>query len=114
NEAIALDRPETAEFFRKHGVTAIKADYSDESPEIKRWLELSNTEGVPLTLIFPKGQPNRAIPMRGVFTQAQLLDTLKRAVRGDTTPTEAAEISAGPMTGSPATIAAPTGGAIAK
>jgi len=79
NEAVALDRPATAEYLRKHGITAIKADYTEESPEIARWLDLARQEGVPLTLIFPKGQSDRAIPLRASFTQGQLLDALKSA-----------------------------------
>jgi thiol:disulfide interchange protein len=79
NETFALNQPETVEYFRQHGIVAIKADYTDESPEIARWLELSNQDGVPLTLIFPKGQPNRAIPLRAVYTRSQLLDVLKAA-----------------------------------
>lgn len=96
NEAIALDRPETAEYFRKHGYVAIKADYTNESPEIARWLELSNTEGIPLTLIFPKGQPDRAIPLRGVFTQGQLFDVLRRAGDASVTADAAATSVAAP------------------
>ena len=115
NEAIALDRPETAAFFQKHGVTAIKADFSDYSPEIERWLQLANQDGVPLTLIFPKGQPDRAIPLRGVFTQAQLLATLKKAVVDDRSAgSETAGAGHSSSAGAPSTIAAPSGGAIAK
>jgi len=98
NEAVALDRPETAEFLRRHGITAIKADFTDESPEISRWLDLARQEGVPLTLIFPRGQPNRAIPLRAAFTQGQLLEALKSAT--DDTPELAGELT-------PAAVATP-------
>ncbi|MFO1092263.1 MAG: thioredoxin family protein [Planctomycetaceae bacterium] len=113
NEAVAADRPEAAEFLRQHGITAILADYTDESPEIARWLELSRTEGVPLTLIFPKGRSNRAIPLRGVYTQSQLLEALRDAVGGDRAA-QPVEVSTGSTTGTPATIASPAGGAMAK
>lgn len=109
NEALALDRPQTAQFLKKHGVVAILADYTDESPEIAQWLAMARHDGVPLTLIFPKGQPDQAIPLRGLYTQDQLLDTLKRAVRGDTTGNIAA--SAG---NAPTTVATPAGASIAK
>jgi thiol:disulfide interchange protein len=98
NEAVALDRPETAEYLRRNGITAIKADFTDESPEISRWLDLARQEGVPLTLIFPKGQPNRAIPLRAAFTQSQLLEALKSATDGAT------EMAGDPP---PASVAAP-------
>lgn len=111
NEALALDRPTTAEYFRKHGIVAIKADYTHESPEIARWLERSRQAGVPLTLIFPKGQPNRAIPLRGAYTQGQLLDVLRRSMSDGTAAPETAGTN---PSGVPTTIAAPSSGAMAK
>ncbi len=82
NERIALNRHATARFVEEHGIVPLFADFTKESPEIRRWLELSNQAGVPLTLIFPKGRPTEAIALRGLYTQGTLLAKLKEAVGG--------------------------------
>ena len=98
NELRALNRQQTIEFVEEHGVVTMMADYTDESPEIRRWLELCNQEGVPLTLIFAKDRPDVAIPLRGPYSQAKLLETLEAAIDGDldlsqTTATQTADAS---------------------
>jgi thiol:disulfide interchange protein DsbD len=97
NERIALNRPATARFVEEHGIVPLFADFTKESPEIRRWLELSNQEGVPLTLIFPKGRPEEAIALRGLYTQGTLLAKLKEAVAdGTAAPSLAGRGALGP------------------
>jgi thiol:disulfide interchange protein DsbD len=83
NEVRALNRPQTIEFVEDHGIVPVMADYTNENPEIRRWLELCNQEGVPLTLVFAKDRPDVAIPLRGMYSQAKLLETLEAAIEGN-------------------------------
>lgn len=81
NERIALNRAETKAFIEKHGIATLVADYSDESPEIKEWLDRFGRDGIPLTVIFPAGRPNDPILLDGVYTQGTLLKSLEQAVK---------------------------------
>jgi hypothetical protein len=79
----ALDQPATIRFVEQHGIVTLKADYTREDPEIKKWLDACAQDGVPLTLIFPRGRPDEAIPLRGLYTQSALLAQLEYAVAPD-------------------------------
>jgi thiol:disulfide interchange protein DsbD len=80
NELTALNRPATIDFVNRHGIVTKKADFTNEDPEIARWLAMCNQDTVPLTLIFPKGRSDQAIPLRGAYTQTTLLTKLQQAV----------------------------------
>jgi thiol:disulfide interchange protein DsbD len=98
NEAFALNRPATIRFAKEHGIVTLKADFTHQDPEIARWLDVCKQNGVPLTLIFPRGRPDEAIPLRGLYSQSALLAQLEYAV----TPEEAGtgpETIARPATG---------------
>ena len=80
NEALALNRRATISFVEEHDIVPLMADYTHLDPEITAWLDAANQEGVPLTLIFPAGRPNEAIPLRGPYSQGTLLQKLQQAV----------------------------------
>ena len=80
NEATALNKAATIRFVEEHGIVPLMADYTMEDPEIKEWLDISGQQGVPLTLIFPRGRSHEAIPLRGLYSQSELLTQLKYAV----------------------------------
>ncbi|GAB4145719.1 MAG: hypothetical protein Tsb009_17990 [Planctomycetaceae bacterium] len=80
NEKLALNRKETLEFVKKHNVVPLVADYTKESPEIKAWLDKFNTDGVPLTVIFPANRPDQPIVLDGVYSKGTLLEKLEEAV----------------------------------
>jgi thiol:disulfide interchange protein len=80
NEAVALNRAATRQFVEKHGIVPLKADYTRMPPEITDWLTLFKQQGIPLTVIFPKGRPHEAILLDGIFTQSTLLAKLQQAV----------------------------------
>ena len=89
NERFALNTEDTLELVKEHGIVPLYADYTDESDEIRRWLEKYESISVPLTVIFPAGKPpEQAIVLRDVYTQGQLLDSLRQAV-GTTADQEA-------------------------
>lgn len=79
NEYWALNTKMTADFVKKNNVVCLKADYTDESKDIKGWLDKFGAAGVPLTVIFPPGPKSKGIPFDGVFTQARLLKTMNDA-----------------------------------
>lgn len=82
NEKLALNRRQTLEFVKKHNVAPLLADYTDESPVIREWLKRFQTDGVPLTVIFPANRPDKPIVLRGAYLQSTLLEKLEEAVGG--------------------------------
>jgi len=80
NEMVALNRQKTYEFIRENDVVPLMADFTNRSPEIKRWLDRFETIGVPLTVIFPANRPDQPIVLRGLYTQSTLLERLEEAV----------------------------------
>ena len=79
NEHLALNTKITADFVKKNNVVCLKADYTDESEEIKAWLKKFGAAGVPLTVVFPPGPKSKGIPFHGLFTQAGLLKSMNDA-----------------------------------
>jgi len=80
NEVTALNTDRTAEFVSQHGFVTMVADFSDEDPEIKKWLNVFKQESVPLTVIIPGDRSKEVIPLRGRFTESELLNKLQEAV----------------------------------
>jgi suppressor for copper-sensitivity B len=89
NEYLSLNTRETKELVTKHGVVALKADFTEQSPEIQRWLRKFKQDGVPLTVIFPAGHENEPIVLDSVYTHGQLLESLKEAVAKGTPSAQA-------------------------
>ncbi|MFN0198176.1 MAG: thioredoxin family protein, partial [Planctomycetaceae bacterium] len=81
-EKRALNTPEMIDFVNEHEVVTLMADYTEESPEIKVWLDRFNSYSVPLTVVFPAGDYKRPIVIRDVYTQSKLLSKLDQAVKG--------------------------------
>ncbi len=81
NERIALNTEDTKAFVEEHDVVALMADYTEESPEIREWLDRFQRNAIPLTVIFPADRPNDPILLDGVFTERALLDKLRDAVQ---------------------------------
>jgi len=80
NEKFALNTRETLDLVNQHEVVTYYADYTGESPEIKRWLDKFKSISVPLTVIFPAGKPDDPIILRDLYTKNKLIDNLKQAV----------------------------------
>ena len=79
NEAIALNTAETKALVDKNGVECLLADYTRQSPEIKKLLNKLGSISVPLTAIFPADRPNEPIVLQDIFTKATLLEKLREA-----------------------------------
>jgi thiol:disulfide interchange protein len=82
NEKFALNTAETRELVDSHGVVTLYADYTRESPEIKKWLDKFDSISVPLTVIFPGGRAAEPIVIRDTYSKAELLQNLRLAVKG--------------------------------
>jgi thiol:disulfide interchange protein len=80
NEFVALNTKATQQFVNEHKVVALKADFTEQSAEIRRWLRKFKQDGVPLTVIFPPGNSDEPIVLDGVYTQGTLLKSLRKAV----------------------------------
>jgi hypothetical protein len=83
-----LNRAETKKFVEEHGIVTLKADKTDEAPEVDELLLLLGNDGksIPFYAIFPAGRPNEPILLDGVFTSPQpILDALMKA--GPSQPT---------------------------
>lgn len=92
NEKFALNTQKTLDLVKDHDVVTLYADYTAESEEIKRWLDNFESISVPLTVIFPAGQPDKAIVLRDLYTEAMLLENLEKAVSGKKTTASAVAV----------------------
>lgn len=83
NEFVALNRAGTKKFIEEHNVATLMADYTQENPEIKKWLNRFEQDSVPLTVIIP---PRRGaeqltpILISGPYSQETLLEKLEQAI----------------------------------
>lgn len=82
NEKFALNTEETRKLVDDNGIITLYADYTRESPEIKKWLDKFESISVPLTVIFPAGRSDSPIVIRDLYSQATLTENLQTAVTG--------------------------------
>ena len=79
NEATALNTQATRRLVDEWDIATLYADYTGESPEIKKWLAKFDSISVPLTVIFPAREPDRPIILRDLYSQSRLLKSLQTA-----------------------------------
>jgi suppressor for copper-sensitivity B len=85
NEGVALNTKATQAFVEKHDIVPLLADFTEQPPELKRWLHKFLVDGVPLTVIFPAERQNKPIVLTGVYTQGELIEALNQALEAGTT-----------------------------
>jgi suppressor for copper-sensitivity B len=78
-EATVLSTIDVREVAKANGVITLRADWTHGQPEVTRMLELLGSKQVPVLAIFPAGNPNQPIVLRGGYTQQTLLDALRKA-----------------------------------
>ncbi len=78
-EATVLNTQDVREAVQANGVVALQADWTHGQPEVTAMLELLGSKQVPVLAIFPAGNPNQPIVLRGGYTPQTLLDALKTA-----------------------------------
>ena len=60
-------------------VVPVKADYTNEDPNITTWLKRFKRPGVPMYLILPAGKPDEVIKLPDALTASSMLEGLKKA-----------------------------------
>ncbi len=79
-EATVLNTPEVKELVEANGVITLKADWTDEAPEVTKLMQYLRAQAVPTIAIFPANDPNNPSGLfRGGYTQADVLRALKEA-----------------------------------
>ncbi len=76
NEAVALNSAAVRAAFERGGITYLKADWTNEDPEITRALAEYQRSGVPLYLFYRAGE-DRAHVLPQLLTESLLLDALE-------------------------------------
>ncbi len=89
NKRFALNREETLEIVKQHDVLTLKADWSNGSPEVSRWLHSFNSRSIPFLVIFPGKDPTHPIVIRDAYTKTTLLKKLQEAVTAGQTAEQA-------------------------
>ncbi len=89
NKRIALNREETLQFVKQHDVLTLKADWSNGSPEVTRWLNSFDSKSIPFLIIFPGKDPTHPIVIRDAYTKTTLLKKLQEAVTAGQTAEQA-------------------------
>jgi thiol:disulfide interchange protein DsbD len=78
-EATVLNTKAICDAVQTNGIVTLRADWTHGQPEVTTMLELLGSKQVPVLAIFPAGNPNQPIVLRGGYTQQTLLDALKKA-----------------------------------
>jgi thiol:disulfide interchange protein len=80
-EATVLNTAAIADAVKRYGVVTLQADWTheDESSQVTKMLKALGSKTVPVLAIFPAGNPNKPIILRGGYTQQMLLDALAEA-----------------------------------
>jgi thiol:disulfide interchange protein DsbD len=78
-EALVLNTKTTREAVDRNGVVTLQADWTHGAPEVTEMLEILGSKQVPVVAIFPAGDPNRPIVLRGGYTKQTLLEALQKA-----------------------------------
>jgi thiol:disulfide interchange protein DsbD len=75
NEAVALSSPAIASAFEEHGVSYLKGDWTNEDPQITEALAEYGRSGVPLYLLYEKGE-KKAEVLPQILTETIVLDAI--------------------------------------
>jgi thiol:disulfide interchange protein len=80
NEHRALNTINTAEFVKNNEFTTMVADFTDESEDIRKWLDHFKSISVPLTVVVPPDPNAKVIRLTGSFNESDLRRVLERAM----------------------------------
>ena len=68
NQRVALSSPEVAEAFRRKGIVAVMADWTNQDPVIAKALAAFGRESVPLYVLYPPGADSRPVILPELIT----------------------------------------------
>ncbi|MGF1537972.1 MAG: protein-disulfide reductase DsbD family protein [Elainellaceae cyanobacterium] len=77
NEQVALSQPEVARALERHGVTYLKADWTNRNPAIARTLESFGRSGVPLYVAYPGLAGAEPVVLPQLLTADAVVDVLE-------------------------------------
>ena len=78
NERIALSSEEVKQLMRDKGINYLKGDWTNSDPQITELLERFNRSGVPLYLLYPRGQGGAEI-LPQILTESMVIEALNNA-----------------------------------
>jgi thiol:disulfide interchange protein DsbD len=78
NERIALDTDVVRQAFAERGIVPLKGDWTNQNPEITKFLQQFGRSGVPLYLFYPSkgGEP---VMLPQILTAANVLDAIGKS-----------------------------------
>ena len=80
NERTALDSAAIRDAFSRHGVVALKGDWTRQDPEITSLLQKFGRSGVPLYVLYDRNGAPTVLPQ--LLTEAAVLDALDKIAKG--------------------------------
>lgn len=79
NERVAINTRAVRELVEEYGIVPLKADWSEESDEIKDMLNLLGFNSIPVYAVFPAGEPNKPIVFSDLVSEGLVLEKLREA-----------------------------------
>jgi thiol:disulfide interchange protein DsbD len=76
NERTAINVPAVRLFFRDHGITAMKGDWTNSDPAITAALKSFGRVGVPLAVYYPPGKGSEPVVLPELLTEKIVLETI--------------------------------------
>ena len=78
-ENTVLNTDPVIDSLRRLGVVTVKADWSQDSPEVSAMLDVLNSKQIPVIAIFSARDPNHPSVFHAGYTQEEILNALKKA-----------------------------------
>jgi suppressor for copper-sensitivity B len=78
-ERTVLNTQPVIDKLRQLGVVTLKADWSQDSPDVSAMLDILGSRQIPVIAVFSHSDPNHPAVFRGGYTQKDLLDALEKA-----------------------------------
>ena len=79
NERTVIFTDEVKQAMDKYNVELLKADWTNEDPDITALLKAHGRAGVPFYLVYPAGDRANPIPLPEVITKGMLVEAFKKA-----------------------------------
>lgn len=76
NESAAIDKPAVRELIRKRSIVPIKADWTNQNPEITAALQAFGRVGVPFYVYYPAGDAKNPVTFPELLTESIVLEKL--------------------------------------
>jgi len=79
NERVALSSEKVIGLMGANGISYLKGDWTNSDPQITELLGRFNRSGVPLYLLYPRGQ-GEAVILPQILTESMVIDALNQAI----------------------------------